>query len=295
MQRIALDIGGTKIASMLTGDNPLDIITRERKLHDKNAPYQEVLATVAAAVQKLQAQATDDVAVGIGMPGSVSTITGLIRNCNIAHLNGMPFQRDLEEKLGLRVHIENDANCMTLSEAIFGSGKDHRVVAGVIMGTGLGGGLVIDKKIYTGKQGYAGEWGHSTLDMNGHTCWCGRKGCLEQYISGTGYQRLYTEISQKHASVQEIQALWQNKDSQAVQATNQFLDCFSQAMRNIIFMLDPDIIVIGGGVSKIPILYNEGLESVKQLFSENMSIHIAQSKMGDDSGIYGAALIAGSI
>ena len=292
MHRIALDIGGTKIESMLCGQNPLDVMEKKRIPCQKDLDYRSFVEQVAQVIEGYSKPVEQEaMVIGIGMPGSICYHSGIVRNSSILSLNGKPFQQDLEQRLQWAVHIENDANCMALSEAHFGAAQEATVVAGVIIGTGLGGGIVIDKKLRAGKNGYAAEFGHVGLTFGGRSCWCGQKGCAEQYISGTSLERQYKEASGKAKKVSDIYQCYLDKEETATQVLNQYLQYFAQALANIIYTMDPDVIVIGGGVSQLPLLYTEGVNNLQRHFQEELHTSIVASKMGDSSGIYGAALL----
>ena len=211
-------------------------------------------------------------------------------------VNPNDFAENLQKRLGMPVRVVNDANCFALSEALHGAGKGYAMVLGIILGTGMGGGLVLDGKLWSGSQGIAGEWGHATVNPEGPACYCGRRGCQELYLSGTGIQRMYRERTGSDLGVQQIfEASQVGNDADAVQVMEIFLETFGQALGNLVMCLDPDVIVIGGGVSNLPILYKEGLQRVSvQVFQGRQNIRIVQNQLGDSSGVYGAAAAAGT-
>jgi len=240
--------------------------------------------------------ALENPAVGLGAPGFVDPKTGAVGSSNLRPLSFKPFQDDLQKRLGMPVRVVNDANCFALSEALHGAGKGYGMVLGIILGTGMGGGLVLDGKLWSGSQGIAGEWGHATVNPEGPACYCGRRGCQELYLSGTGIQRMYRERTGSDLGVQQIfEASQEGSDADAVQVMEIFLETFGQALGNLVMSLDPDVIVIGGGVSNLPILYKEGLQRVSaQVFQGRQNIRIVQNQLGDSSGVYGAAAAAGT-
>jgi fructokinase len=202
----------------------------------------------------------------------------------------MPLKEDLEKALGQKISMENDANCFAMAESMIGVAKEFGVVFGVIMGTGVGGGIVIDKKIHHGRTNIAGEWGHHTLHQNGNDCYCGKLGCVETYISGPSLEKRWKELTGKSQSIPEI---IQNLESpNAKKWKNEFLENFGFGLANVIDILDPDAIVLGGGLSNIDFLYTEGKDSVyEKVFSDLVDTPILKNKLGDSAGVFGAALL----
>lgn len=294
MKRIGLDLGGTKIEIMLTEENGIDVIERKRVPTQKQNGYEELLNQIAGLIKEFQAKVDGDYSVGMGIPGSVSPKTGLVQNANTTCLIGHPLPDDLEQLTGHKVTIENDANCFALSEALLGAGKGYGCVLGIIMGTGMGGGIVLNGELWHGINGNAGEWGHTCLDVNGPTCWCGQKGCMELYLSGTGIQRDYKEMAGKEKSLPDIYQSYLKKDDPHSEKTiENLIFNFGRCMANLVNIFDPDVIVVGGGVSNLPILYNEGQKSTDALlFNGEYPVPILKNKMGDSSGIFGAAMLS---
>ena len=295
MDRIGIDLGGTKIELILTHENPMDVIHRVR-VETNRRGYAELLDQLVDLVHSVSSKTPDNPSIGLGTPGFVDSSDGSIGSSNLKPLSFKPFQKDLQNRLGMSVKVVNDANCFTLSEALHGAGKGYGMVLGIILGTGMGGGLVLDGKLWSGSQGIAGEWGHATVDPDGPECYCGRKGCQELYLSGTGIQRLYHQRSGKKLNSQQIYDASRHGDDQsAIETMEIFLEVFGQAIANLVMCLDPDIIVLGGGVSNLSILYEEGLERVSaQVFQGRQTIRIVQNQLGDSSGVFGAAAAAGS-
>ncbi len=227
---------------------------------------------------------------GICTPGAISKETGLLKNSNTQCLIGKPLKEDLEKKLNKKISIENDANCFAISEATMGVAKNHSFVFGVILGTGVGGGIVIDGKIHHGRTNIAGEWGHHTLHQNGKNCYCGKKGCVETYISGPALEHRWEELTRKKESLIEIV---KNLDfPQFGQWKKEFLDNFGTGLANVIDILDPDVIVIGGGLSNIEFLYDDGIKNVyDKVFSDLVDTPILKNNLGDSAGVFGAALL----
>jgi fructokinase len=229
---------------------------------------------------------------GIGTPGSISRRTGLMRNSNTRCLNGRPVVSDLRARLGRDFTLANDANCFALAEALAGAGAGHRVVFGVIMGTGCGGGIVIDGALHAGHQSLAGEWGHTTLDPAGVPCFCGQRGCVETYISGSGLERAHFDATGFRLSAHEIAAAADAGEPACRRLMDGFFDAFGRAMANLVAVLDPDVIVLGGGLSNIDALYTRGVAEVeRRAFGGEFATPIVKHRLGDSAGVIGAALI----
>jgi fructokinase len=252
---------------------------------------------VLAGIEHVYRRMRDDVrkaphTLGIGTPGSISTRTGLLKNSNTTCLNGMPLARDLRERLGRELVILTDANCFALAEALRGAGRGRRVVFGVIMGTGCGGGLVIDGQVHNGLQSIAGEWGHTSIDPVGPLCYCGSRGCVETYISGSGLERRYAELVGERLGVEGIVAGWRAGDASGAALMDEFFVRFGRAMANLIAVIDPDIVVLGGGLSNIDELYTRGVAEVARcVFSDSLETPIVRNALGDSAGVIGAALV----
>ena len=237
----------------------------------------------------------------MGIPGIVSSKTGLVKNANTVCLNGKPLDKDLHLVLGRKAAIENDANCFVLAEAALGAAKSvksggkgprPRVVFGVIMGTGCGGGIVIGDSVVSGLQHIAGEWGHMSIDPEGPSCYCGKKGCVETFISGGGVQRLYQSRFGVMKPMEDILAGYRKKDQKAVGIMEDFFEHFGIGLSNVLDILDPDIVVLGGGLSNIRELYTRGVAQVrKHIFSDGMETPIVRNKLGDSAGVLGAAML----
>jgi fructokinase len=284
--KIGIDLGGTKTEGILLDDS-LNAIQRTRVSTPQNN-YQEIINQIISLVNNLSKNITT-FTVGICTPGAISKKTGMLKNSNTQCLIGKPLKEDLEKKLDKKISMENDANCFAISEATMGSAKNYSVVFGVIMGTGVGGGIVIDGKIHQGRTNIAGEWGHHTLHQNGNKCYCGKNGCVETYISGPGLEKRWEELSEKKELLPEI---IKNLDSpQFGQWKEEFLDNFGTALANVIDILDPDVIVLGGGLSNIEFLYSDGIQNVyDKVFSDLVDTPILKNNLGDSAGVFGAAL-----
>jgi fructokinase len=227
--------------------------------------------------------------VGVGIPGALSRVTGLVKNANSTWLIGRPLKQDLERVLGREVRIDNDANCFALSEAIDGAGQDARVVFGVILGTGVGAGIVVDRKLLVGRNAIAGEWGHNPLPLPAATdlpllaCYCGRSGCIETYLSGPGLEREHERLTREKRSAREIAGL----DGEALE---RYIQRLARALAGVINVLDPDVIVLGGGMSNVEHLYTEVPRRwTRHVFSDQVATRLVRNVHGDSSGVRGAA------
>lgn len=294
MYKIGIDFGGTKVEGILIKDDILNPIFRKRILTKQELGYQAIINRIAGLIKELRQhiQNKDKFVIGMGMPGFVYSETKEVCSANIQCLNGKNFQKDLEQAVGFPIAMNNDANCFALSEACFGSAQDVDLVLGIILGTGMGGGLIYKKKIISGVQGYAGEIGHLSFDCQSTTCFCGNNGCNELYISGKSIQKRFQIKYKKEFSVSEIYQKYLDQDKNSVKFMNQILDNFGKIMANLIYMIAPEKIVIGGGVSKLPLLYKEGVVKVKQQLELNPQSPklppIVCNKLGDSSGVFGA-------
>jgi len=292
MNRIGIDLGGTKIEARLFNAGGREL-ARERVATPR--AYDPTLNTLRTLVTSLEA-IYGDARVGVAHPGSISPANGLMRNANSVWLNGKPFATDLSDILGREVRLANDANCFTLSEAVDGAGRDGKVVFGVILGTGVGGGLVINRRLLEGSQGIAGEWGHNPLPWQGPdeldppTCWCGKTGCLETWLSGPG---LASDHARRHGGGETAEALFAAADSGDVAASEtiaRHTGRLARGLASVANILDPDIIVLGGGVSNAPGLPERVAAALPEwLFSDVCRTRIVRHQHGDSSGVRGAA------
>jgi predicted NBD/HSP70 family sugar kinase len=235
---------------------------------------------------------------GIGIPGILDRNTGLVRGCNILAMNAKPLQADLKKKLDMEIIIANDANCFALAETRFGAVKqlniNPEVAFGVIMGTGVGGGLVIHNQLITGQHQIAGEWGHSFLDASGGKCYCGNIGCVESVISGTALELYYQKITGNHVKLSTIYQSYldKNDDLVAKETIERLIHFFGRAIANVVNLLDPDVIIIGGGVGNIDVLYTEGVAEVsKYVFNDKFTTPVVKPLLGDSAGVFGAAAL----
>lgn len=289
MNKIGIDLGGTKIEGILI-DEKFNVVKRKRIPTQQEKGYNSITKSIVSLVDELKKLVNNDYSIGVSTPGAISKKTGLIKNSNTKCLIGMPLQEDLHNALDHEITIENDANCFTLAEATLGAAKNYDVVFGVIMGTGVGGGIVLNGKIHRGRTYIAGEWGHHTLKQNGNICYCGKNGCVETYLSGPALEKRWKELTGKTDSLHSI--INNLKNSKVNQWKTEFLENFGVALANVIDILDPDVIVLGGGVSNISFLYDEGRDAVYQkVFSDLVDTPILQNQLGDSAGVFGACLL----
>lgn len=290
-----IDLGGTKIEGVVFENTASPkVLARLRIPTEAHLGYSSIVGKVKELVDLLSKEVGESPAtLGIGTPGICDPVTGLQKNSNTLCLNGMPLKADLSSRLGMPVELANDANCFALAEAVLGAGRGAECVFGVIMGTGVGGGLVLNGRARYGAQGIAGEWGHNVIMEGGASCYCGNSGCIEQIISGPALQQFYKEISGTEKRLSEIFNSDNLKTDLAAQKTKErLLENFGKALSMLINILDPDIIVIGGGVSKTDFLYSEGPAFVKKyVFNDGLSTRIVKNEMGDSAGVFGAALL----
>lgn len=290
---IGIDWGGTKIEIIALADDGA-VLLRERIATPQN-DYQACVDAAVGLVQMCEAQLGRSGSVGVGIPGTISPATGLVKNANSTWLNGQNLKADLEAKLDRDVRIQNDANCFTVSEAVDGAGAGSSVVCGIILGTGCGSGITIDGTPLSGAQGIAGEFGHTPLphmtseEHPGIECWCGRRGCLETYISGTGFSHDYQARTggRKLQSVSEILAL---NSAESIACYEAYCDRLARGLSTIVNLIDPDVIVLGGGMSNIEGLYVDLPKIISAyVFSDGFITPILRAQHGDSSGVRGAA------
>jgi len=289
MNRIGIDLGGTKIEGILT-DEHYKTITRKRIPTNQEEGYNSILESIKNLVLELVQESNEKVSIGVCTPGALSLSSGLIKNSNTQCLIGKDLQNDLKNILNCNVSIENDANCFALAEAKLGAGKNSNLVFGIIMGTGVGGGIIIDGKIHHGRTNIAGEWGHHCLHTDGNSCYCGNKGCVETYISGPALEKKWSELTSKNQPLSEI--IKSSDNPNFPNWKKSFLDDFGSSLANVIDILDPDVIVLGGGVSNIDFLYTEGKNSThEKVFSDIVDTPITKNELGDSAGVFGACML----
>lgn len=294
--RIGIDLGGTKIEGLV-----LDEAGDERARRRVPTPKEDagaIVAAVASLVQELEASVSARCTVGVGTPGSLSPRTGLLRGSNTTCLNGLPLDRLLSEALAREVRIANDANCFALSEAVDGAAAGASVVFGVIVGTGTGAGVVIDRRVLGGRHGIAGEWGHNPLpwpredELPGPVCYCGKRGCLETWLSGPG---LAADHARRHPGEVELDAVGiaaraAAGDPAAEDTIARYADRMARGLATVIDVLDPDVIVLGGGMSNVEALYPRVAARLRDwVFSDYVDVPVVRAAHGDSGGVRGAA------
>ncbi len=292
MYRFGIDLGGTKIEGIALDKDGKEVF-RKRIPTEQQKGYEAILDNIKRVYDALCAETGNgEHTFGIGTPGAISPRSGLLRNSNTVCMNGQPLKSDLEDLLKRPIAIQNDANCFAMAEAIFGAGKGRQMVFGVIMGTGCGGGLVIDGRVHTGHMAIAGEWGHMSIDPNGPLCYCGQQGCVETYISGAGMEKRYAERYGEKVKLRDVEDAYYRNEPRAVEFMTWFFEKFGRCMANLINVLDPDVVVLGGGVSKFNDIYTKGVEQVRQVvFCDYLDTAIVQHQIGDSAGVLGAAMI----
>ena len=292
--RIGIDLGGTKIEGVVldaSGQKRL-----RRRVATPRGSYPATIAAIAALVAELEGEAGAAAAIGVGTPGSPSRASGLMRNCNSTWLNGQPLAVDLEHAIGRAVRVANDADCFALSEATDGAAAGARVVFGAILGTGVGGGLVVDGRLVTGPNGISGEWGHVPLpwptddERPGPACYCGRHGCIETFLSGPGLaaEQLRTTGSGLEAAAIADAARAGNVFARA--SLDRYVERLARALALLIDIVDPDVIVLGGGMSNVEHIYRAVPEAWQRwVFSDRVDTVLVRAMHGDSSGVRGAA------
>ena len=298
MRRIGIDLGGTKIEGVAMDDEGQEL--GRLRLATPRRDYEGTLTAITDLVRALEQRFGGPVSIGIGMPGIIAPATGLVKNANSTWLIGRPFDRDLERALRRPVRLANDANCFTLSEATDGAAAGASVVFGVILGTGVGGGLVIDGRILEGAHRIAGEWGHNPLpapaddERPGPACYCGRHGCIETFLSGPGWAEDTARRTGQHVDAMAIAAAARRGDMEAGSAVVRYIDRLARALATIINVVDPDVIVLGGGLSNIDALYEEVPRRwAPHVFSDEVHTRLVRAHHGDSSGVRGAAWLWG--
>ncbi len=294
--RIGIDLGGTKIEGVVLGAE--NAVVARRRVPTPVGSYGGTVAAIADLVSTLAHETGfgPDLPVGVSMPGALSLKTGLVKNANSTCLNGRPLDRDLAEALGRRVRVANDANCFALSEASDGAGVGHRTVFGVILGTGIGGGLAVDGRLITGPNAVAGEWGHNGLpwptadEADGPACYCGKRGCIETWISGPAFAAGYAAERGLKLTAEEIAHAARAGEACAEAAIERLGQRIGRCLAMVVNILDPDIFVLGGGVSNIDALYAIIPVSLQRhAFSDGVTTPVVKARHGDSSGVRGAA------
>jgi fructokinase len=295
--RIGIDLGGTKIEAIALGDDGKE---RARRRVPTPRDYEATLAAIPALVAEVEKETGSRGSVGIGMPGTISPATGLVKNANSVWLNGRRLAEDLTARLGRPLRFSNDANCFALSEAVDGAAAAARVVFGVIVGTGTGGGVVVDRRVLSGPNAVAGEWGHNPLpwpndaERPGPACYCGKTGCIETFLSGPGLARDHAGACGRDLSPEEIVAAARRGDAEAEAALVRYEDRMARGLATVIDIVDPDAIVLGGGLSNLERLYaNVPRLWARYVFSDRVDTPLLRPVHGDSSGVRGAAWLWG--
>jgi fructokinase len=291
--RFGVDLGGTKIEAIAL-DGPA--VRARRRVASPRDDYAATLQAVSGLVLSLEGEVGAQAPVGIGMPGAISPATGDVKNANSSWLNGRPLPEDLARVLPRQLRFENDANCFALSEAVDGAGAGARVVFGAILGTGTGGGIVADRRVWKGRNAIAGEWGHNPLprpvadEVPGPPCYCGRTGCIETFLSGPGLSRDHARATGQRAEPAEIAARAEQGDAAAGATLARYEDRLARALSSILNVLDPDVVVLGGGLSNITRLYQNVPRLLERyVFSDRVDTPLVPPVHGDASGVRGAA------
>jgi predicted NBD/HSP70 family sugar kinase len=299
-----IDLGGTKVeGAVLESATSPAVIFRDRLPTESIHGYDHILGQIKSMVDKMESSlGYRPKKIGIATPGTRNPKSGTMRNCNTTCLNGRLLKEDLEKRLGLEVHMANDANCFAVAEANMGIVKekfpDARVVFGVIMGTGVGGGVVVEGKVINGLHGIGGEWGHNILDASyGEQCYCGKRGCVEKVLAGPALEKYYLSQSGYAKTMKEIYAGYQSgTDALATKTIERMIHFFGLALSVVVNILDPDVIVIGGGLGNIDVLYTDGRVSLQNyIFNDRVfDTPMLRPKLGDSAGVFGAAFLTDS-
>lgn len=291
---IGIDLGGTKTEAVLLQRDDFKILSRKRVHTGKDNGYEYILGQIKHLVDHIESEFQLSLSkIGIGTPGTLDPKTQTLKNSNTVCLNGMPIKKDLEELLQKEVRMANDANCFALAETRMGVvqevNPDAEIVFGIIMGTGVGSGIVANGKVLQGNHGIAGEWGHNFLDESGGSCYCGKTGCVETVISGPALEKYYKSISHTDKCLKDI---FRNGDPNSHKTIERLHEMFGKAIANVINIIDPSVIVIGGGVGNIDSLYTETqVEIEKHLFNNKLETPLLKPKLGDSAGVFGAAML----
>lgn len=292
-----IDLGGTKVEGVIAdATRPERAVWRARLPTESDRGYAHIVSRVVAVVEQLEAASGErrPAVIGVGTPGAVEPATGTLKNSNTVCLNGQPLGTDLSHALGVETRLANDANCFALAEATLGAARGRDVVIGLILGTGVGSGIVVHGRVLPGLHGIAGEWGHNPLCGESAPCYCGRAGCVETVISGPALERFYERRAGARAPLPEITRRAAEGDSHADATLGRLVRGFGEAIAAVINILDPDAIVIGGGVGNIDRLYGEETRAAirRHLFNPELRTELLRPALGDSAGVFGAALLA---
>ena len=292
-ESLGIDLGGTKIEGIRMGPEG-EVLHRHRIPTEQDGGYEHILRRIALVVQELETPG-ERLPLGIGTPGSISTRNGRLKNSNTQCLNGKPLQEDLRGLLGREVLLENDANCFALAESRLGAGRDCTVLFGVILGTGIGGGIILRDRIWSGPQHIAGEWGHHKISPDGPQCYCGGRGCVESLLCGPALAEAYRKATGQALDAEGVVHALRAGDAPAEEIFSRWIRHFGIAMANVINILDPDAVILGGGLSNIDEIYQLGPPAIADnLFNEELGTPILRNQLGDSAGVLGAAILAKS-
>ncbi|OEF23275.1 ROK family protein [Vibrio rumoiensis] len=294
MYRLGLDVGGTKIEAVVIDKN--NHVIFQKRISTPTDAYSSFLSSLISFISQIQMELSEPFTIGIGLPGAISPDTGKIKNCNCLILNGEDLKSDLSLAFDQPIYIANDADCFTLSEAMDGAGSNHTTVFGVIIGTGCGGGITMNRQLLSGPNAIAGEWGHNILpqyseskDGTEQLCYCGRENCIERYISGTGFAVRYNQKYSSDLKAIDIIEKMRSGDKSAVEHYELLVDMCARSLASVINILDPHVIVLGGGLSNVDELYEDIPKVIGQyVFSDVCNTQIVKAKFGDSSGVRGA-------
>ncbi len=292
-----IDLGGTKIEGVVLNDD-FKVLARLRVPTEQAKGYQHIVHQIAKCIDLLKKETQKTPSkIGIGTPGTLDPILQTLKNSNTKCLNGQPLKADLEKVLGLPIFMANDANCFALAEAKMGIVPDMKpdaaIIFGVIMGTGCGGGIVVNGKVLNGRQGIAGEWGHNVLEEGGTPCYCGKAGCTEKVIAGPGLENYYFSLTKNKLNLKNIvENHRRGTDEAATKTINRLTEMFAKGIAVVINILDPEVIVLGGGVNNIDEIIKEGVPKIeKYLFNNRLDTIFLKPKLGDSAGVFGAAML----
>jgi len=294
MLKLGIDLGGSKISVVVLDDS--HSVRYANRMPTPRNGYDDVVKAIIDQVHEAESEVGETCTIGLGCPGAVSLTTGNMMNANSVYLNGHAFQQDLQGQLERKIRVANDANCFALSEAVDGAGQDAEVVFGVIVGSGVGGGLVVSGKVVVGINRIAGEWGHNQLPAIGPqdrplpVCYCGRDGCIETYLSGPGLTLDYHRTTGQTQNVPRIEELAREGNPSAVAVLDRYFDRLARSLAAVINIVDPDVIVLGGGLSNVAALYDEVPKLwARYVFADEIRTRLVRNVHGDDSGVRGAA------
>lgn len=286
-----IDLGGTKIEGAVVDGTTCQVRFRGRIPTEQLGGYDHIISRIGMLVGQMEQESglQRPSTIGLSMPGNIERSSGLVKNANTTCLIHQPLLEDLSQFLGTRVIAENDANCFALAEATMGAGAGANVVFGIILGTGVGGGIVVSGKCLPGHQGIAGEWGHNPLVPDGDLCYCGRRGCVETALSGPALERAYKNEAGTTLSLREVA---ESDSPAAVKIIDRLCEYFGFALGTVINILDPDVVVVGGGVGNIDRIYTDGVEQLRRhVFNDQLQTRVVKPKLGDSAGVFGACML----